>query len=58
MINIQARKQALRQRIIAARDELTPTLQARLSNEIVRQLCSLAAYGAARTVLEIGRAHV
>ena len=51
MINIQARKQALRQRIIAARDELTPTLQARLSKEIVRQLCSLAAYGAARTVL-------
>jgi len=51
MTNIQARKQALRQRIIAARDELTPTLQARLSKEIVRQLCSLAAYGAARTVL-------
>jgi len=49
--NIRTRKQALRQRIIAARDELTPTLQARLSKEIVRQLCSLAAYGAARTVL-------
>jgi len=51
MTNIQARKQALRQRIIAARDELTPTLQARLSNEIVRQLCSLAAYRTAQTVL-------
>ena len=51
MINIQARKQALRQRIIAARDELTPTLQARLSKEIVRQLCSLAAYRTARIVL-------
>lgn len=51
MTNIQARKQALRQRIIAARDELTPTLQARLSKEIVRQLCSLVSYRAARTVL-------
>ena len=51
MINIQARKQALRQRIIAARDELTPTLQARLSKEIVRRLCDLAAYRTARTVL-------
>ena len=51
MTNIQARKQALRQRIIAARDELTPTLQAGLSREIVRQLCDLAAYRTARTVL-------
>lgn len=51
MNNIQARKQALRQRIIAARDELTPTLQARLSKEIVRQLCSLASYRTAQTVL-------
>lgn len=51
MINIQARKQALRQRIIAARDELTPTLQARWSQEIVRQLCGLATYKAVRTVL-------
>ncbi|TNC96836.1 MAG: 5-formyltetrahydrofolate cyclo-ligase [Gallionellaceae bacterium] len=50
-MNIQARKQALRQRIIAARDELTPTLQMRLSREIVRQLCDLAAYKTARTVL-------
>ena len=49
--NIRTRKQALRQRIIAARDELTPTLQARLSKEIVRQLCSLAAYRTARIVL-------
>lgn len=49
--DIQTRKQALRQRIIAARDELTPTLQARLSREIIRQLCGLAAYRTARTVL-------
>lgn len=50
-MSIQARKQALRQRIIAARDELTPSLQARLSRQIVRQLCGLAAYQAAHTVL-------
>lgn len=49
--DIQSRKQALRQRIIAAREQLTPALQARLSKEIVRQLCCLAAYKAARTVL-------
>lgn len=50
-MNIQARKQALRQRIIAARDELTPTLQARLSREIAHQLCGLATYKTAQTVL-------
>lgn len=49
--DIQARKQALRQRIIAARDELTPNLRAHLSQQIVRQLCGLKAYQSARTVL-------
>lgn len=50
-MNIQARKQALRQRIIAARDSLTPSLRARLSKDIAGQLCELAAYKTARTVL-------
>ncbi|GAB1234577.1 5-formyltetrahydrofolate cyclo-ligase [Ferrigenium sp. UT5] len=49
--DIRARKQALRQRIIAARDQLTPTLQAHWSGEIVRRLCGLASYKTARTVL-------
>ncbi|MEQ1533009.1 MAG: 5-formyltetrahydrofolate cyclo-ligase [Sideroxydans sp.] len=49
--DIQARKQTLRQRIIAARDELTPSLQAHLSRQIVRQLCGLTTYQSARTVL-------
>lgn len=49
--DIQARKQALRQRIIAARDNLTPTLRAHSSKRIVDQICSLATYKTARTVL-------
>ncbi|MFA6120370.1 MAG: 5-formyltetrahydrofolate cyclo-ligase [Sideroxydans sp.] len=49
--DIQARKQALRQRIIAARDNLTPSLRIRSSKDIVGQLCGLAAYKTARTVL-------
>jgi 5-formyltetrahydrofolate cyclo-ligase len=49
--DIQARKQALRQRIIAARDNLTPTLRASSSKHIVDQICSLATYKTARTVL-------
>ena len=50
-MNIQARKQALRQRIIAARDNLTPSLRAHSSNRIVAQLCDLATYKTACTVL-------
>ncbi len=50
-MNIQARKQALRQRIIAARDNLTPSLRAHLSQQIVRQVCGLKTYQSARTVL-------
>ncbi len=50
-MNMQARKQALRQRIIAARDNLTPSLRMHSSKHIVGQLCGLATYKAARTVL-------
>jgi 5-formyltetrahydrofolate cyclo-ligase len=50
-MNIQARKQALRQRIIAARDNLTPSLRAHLSRQIVQQVCGLKTYQTARTVL-------
>lgn len=50
-MNIQARKQALRQRIIAARDNLTPSLRMHSSKHIVDQICSLAIYKTARTVL-------
>ncbi len=49
--DIPARKLALRQRIIAARDNLTPTLRVRSSKHIVDQICSLAIYKTARTVL-------
>ncbi len=49
--DIQARKLALRQRIIAARDNLTPTLRAHSSKHIVDQIGSLAIYKTARTVL-------
>ncbi|MDD4911502.1 MAG: 5-formyltetrahydrofolate cyclo-ligase [Sideroxydans sp.] len=50
-MNIQARKQALRRSIIAARDNLTPTLRAHASKHIVDQLCKLATYKASRIVL-------
>ena len=50
-MNIQARKQRLRQRIIAARDNLTPSLRAHSSKRIVGQICSLAIYKTAQTVL-------
>jgi len=50
-MNIQARKQALRRSIIAARDNLTPSLRAYSSKRIVDQIGSLAIYKAARTVL-------
>lgn len=49
--DIQARKQALRQRIIAARDNLTPSLRMRSSKHIVDQICGLAIYKSAQTVL-------
>lgn len=50
-MNIQARKQALRRSIIAARDNLTPTLRERSSKHIVDKIGDLAIYKAARTVL-------
>lgn len=49
--DIQARKQTLRQRIIAARDNLTPTLRTHSSKHIVDRICSLTTYKTARTVL-------
>lgn len=49
--DIQARKQALRQRIIAARDNLTPSLRIHSSKHIVDQICGLAIYKSGRTVL-------
>lgn len=50
-MNIQARKSALRRSIIAARDNLTPTLRLRASKHIVDQLCKLATYRASQIVL-------
>lgn len=49
--DIQARKQTLRQRIIAARDNLTPTLRTHSSKHIVDRICGLAIYKTAQTVL-------
>lgn len=51
MTDIQTRKQALRQRIIAARDELTMAENLRLSRYIKEGLCALLAYRTAHTVL-------
>ncbi|GAB4122432.1 MAG: 5-formyltetrahydrofolate cyclo-ligase [Sideroxydans sp.] len=48
---LAARKQAWRQRIIAARDQLTPNLRAHWSHEITRRLLELPAYQQAHTVL-------
>jgi len=50
-MNIQARKQALRQSIIAAREKLPAAERLRLSHDIVKGICSLAAYRQAQTVL-------
>lgn len=50
-MNIQARKQALRQSIIAAREKLPPAERMRLSHQIAASICRLPAYRQARTVL-------
>ena len=50
-MDIQARKQALRQRIIAAREKLGGAERLRLSREITSRLCTMPAYERARTVL-------
>jgi 5-formyltetrahydrofolate cyclo-ligase len=50
-MNIQARKQALRQSIIAAREKLPATERLRLSHDIVRSICDLPDYRQAKTVL-------
>lgn len=50
-MDIQARKQALRQRIIAAREKLPASERLRLSHDIVAAICRLPEYRQARSVL-------
>jgi 5-formyltetrahydrofolate cyclo-ligase len=50
-MNIQARKQALRQSIIAARLEIAPAERARLSGLIAARLTQLEAYRTAETIM-------
>lgn len=50
-MNIQARKQALRQSIIAAREKLPAPENLRLSHTVIGSVCDLPAYRQARTVL-------
>lgn len=50
-MNIQARKQVLRQSIIAAREKLPAAERSRLSRAVVRSICDLPDYRQAATVL-------
>ena len=50
-LNIQARKQALRQSIIAAREKLPAAERLRLSHAVIGSVCDLPAYRQAQTVL-------
>ncbi|ADE12970.1 5-formyltetrahydrofolate cyclo-ligase [Sideroxydans lithotrophicus] len=50
-MNIQARKQALRQSIIAAREKLPAAERLRLSRAVVGSICELPEYQQAATVL-------
>ena len=50
-MNIQARKQALRQSIIAAREKVPAVERLRLSQAIVKTICALPEYRRAQTVL-------
>lgn len=50
-MNIQARKQALRQSIIAAREKLPAAERLRLSHAVVGSVCDLPAYRQAQSVL-------
>jgi 5-formyltetrahydrofolate cyclo-ligase len=50
-MNIQARKQALRQSIIAAREKLPAAERRRLSQAVIGAICDLPEYGRAQTVL-------
>ena len=50
-MNIQTRKQALRQSIIAAREKLPASERLHLSHAIIGSVCDLAAYRQAQTVL-------
>ncbi len=50
-MNIQARKQVLRQSIIAAREKLPAAENLRLSSAVIGSVCDLPAYRQAQTVL-------
>ena len=50
-MNIQVRKQALRQRIIAARDALSAAERLHWSRAVTENVCALQSYQAAQTVL-------
>lgn len=50
-MDVQARKQALRQSIIAARSNMADAERARLSGEIAQRLAGLEAYRTAATIL-------
>jgi 5-formyltetrahydrofolate cyclo-ligase len=50
-MNIQARKQALRQSIIAAREKLPAPERLRLSRAVIGSICGLPEYQQAQTVL-------
>jgi 5-formyltetrahydrofolate cyclo-ligase len=50
-MNIQARKQAVRQSIIAAREKMPAAERLRLSHVVVRSICDLPDYRQADTVL-------
>ncbi len=50
-MDIRARKQALRQRIIAAREKLPAPERLRLSRAVVGSICNLPAYRQAQTVV-------
>lgn len=50
-MNIQARKQALRQSIIAAREKLPAAERLRLSRAVVGSICDLPVYRQAQTML-------
>ena len=50
-MNSRARKQVLRQSIIAAREKLPASERLRLSHEVIGTICSLSEYRQAQTVL-------
>lgn len=51
VVNIQTRKQQLRQSIIAAREKLSASARLRLSRAVIGSVCDLPSYRQAQTVL-------